>query len=103
MIITMKVRHEVDKNSNNPAPTSADFHEALFDIFRSAQEQGLRRVIVKSGYLHRQVGGYPSNNHRMPVCCQVMRNNMLPGDHILAAPPRGNGATLLVRYRLPRD
>ena len=59
--------------------------------------------MVKSGDLHRQVGGYSSKTHRLTTCCQVMRNAMLPGDHILAAPPRGNGATLLVRYRLPRD
>jgi 5-methylcytosine-specific restriction protein A len=62
----------------------------------------LREITIKSGDLHRRVGGYPSHNHRMPVCCHVMRANMRSGDQILAAPPKGDGATLVIRYRLPR-
>jgi 5-methylcytosine-specific restriction protein A len=83
-------------------PTALDFQKELEQIIRSAQQSGLHEVKVKSGDLHRRVGGYPSNNHRMPVCCQVMRAAMRPGDQILAAPPKGDGATLLIRYRLPR-
>ena len=83
-------------------PTSVDFQNELDDIFRRAQQQNLQEIIVKSGDLHRRVGGYPSSNHRMPVCCQVMRSNMRSGDQILAAPPKGDGATLVVRYRMPR-
>ena len=80
-------------------PTSVDFQNELERILRSVQQLGLHEVKVKSGDLHRRVGGYPSNNHRMPVCCQVMRAAMHPGDQILAAPPKGDGATLLIRYR----
>jgi hypothetical protein len=83
-------------------PTSVDFQKAVDEIFRSAQQQGLREITITSGDLHRQVGGYPSNNHRMPVCCHVLRANMSTGDQILAAPPKGDGATLVIRYRLPR-
>lgn len=83
-------------------PISVYFQAELDHIFRTAQQQGLSEIKVKSGELHRQVGGYPSNNHRMPVCCQVMRENMRPGDQILAAPPKGDGATLVIRYKLPR-
>jgi hypothetical protein len=83
-------------------PTSLDFQKALDDIFQKAQQKNLREVTVKSGYLHRQVGGYPSNNHRMPVCCQVLRAAMQVGDEILSTPPEGNGASLAVRYRIPR-
>lgn len=84
-------------------PTSGDFQNALEEMFRSAQEQGMNRIIVKSGDLHKRVGGYPSHNHRMPVCCQVMRTVMQTGDRILNAPPSGNGATLIIHYRLPRE
>ena len=83
-------------------PTSVDFQDELDNIFRKAQQQGLSEIKVKSGDLHRKVGGYPSHNHRMPVCCQVMREKMRPGDQILAAPPKGDVATLVIRYRLPR-
>lgn len=57
---------------------------------------------VTSGDVHRSVGGYPGNSHRMPLCCSVMYQLMRPGDVVLAAPPKGQGATLRIRYRLPR-
>jgi hypothetical protein len=83
-------------------PTSGDFQKEQDKIFRKAQQQGLQEITVKSGDLHRRVGGYPSTNHRMPICCHVMRANMQPGDHILSAPPKGDGATLLIQFKLPR-
>ena len=83
-------------------PTSKDFQDELNKIFRHAQSQNLPSVEVNAGDLHRRVGGYPGKTHRMPSCCQVMRANMQAGDQILAAPPKGNGATLEIRYCLPR-
>jgi len=83
-------------------PTAQDFQQELDNIFATATKQGKTYVDVKSGELHRRVGGYPSHNHRMPVCCQVMRRNMKPGDIILYEPPSGQGATLTIRYKLPR-
>ena len=82
--------------------TAQDFQDKLDNIFASAQNQGKLYVDVKSGDLHRRVGGYPGHNHRMPVCCEVMRRNMNIGDQILQEPPSGQGATLVVRYKLPR-
>jgi hypothetical protein len=38
----------------------------------------------------------------MPVCCAVMHAARRPGDEILSSPPSGRGASLLIRYRLPR-
>ncbi|MFQ5910144.1 MAG: HNH endonuclease [Thermoplasmata archaeon] len=83
-------------------PTTEDFQDALDQILTSAQKEGRTYVDVKSGDLHRMVGGYPAQNHRMPLCCLVMRKNMRPGDQVLQEPPRGQGATLVIRYRLPR-
>lgn len=48
------------------------------------------------------VGGHPSNAHGMPVCCSVMRKAMGPNDHEIQAPPKGDGASLTIEYRLPR-
>ena len=83
-------------------PTAQDFEDALQEIFDLAQSKGENHVVVTSGDLHRRVGGYPGRNHRMPVCCGVMRRMMQRGDEILYEPPSGQGATLTVRYNLPR-
>ncbi len=89
----------------NKIPDATDFHRALDGILRTSAQNGLSDVTVKAGDLHRQVGGYPAkagSSHRMPVCCQVMRSKMQAGDKILSAPPKGDGATLTIRYNLPR-
>lgn len=83
-------------------PVASDFQRELNRIFQRATRQGRPYVDVKSGDLHRAVGGYPGRNHRMPVCCEVMKRNMKPGDQILQQPPEGQGATLVIRYKLPR-
>jgi 5-methylcytosine-specific restriction protein A len=79
-----------------------DFERQLDLIFRDAEEKGLDSVEVKASDLHRAVGGYPSPDHRMPACCEAMRRAMAPTDVIVAAPPKGNGASLLIRYDIPR-
>jgi len=83
-------------------PTAQDFQRELNNIFSSAMRQGRSYVDVKSGDLHRRVGGYPGRNHRMPVCCNVITQDMKPGDQVLQAPPSGYGATLRICYKLPR-
>ena len=79
-----------------------NFRIALIEILEKSQKQGLSFVDIRSGDLHRSLGDYPGPNHRMPLCCSVMRNFMDQKDMIIASPPRGNGATLVIRYHLPR-
>jgi len=79
-----------------------DFQGELDSILASAQQQEEPSIDVKSGDLHRSVGGYPGRNHRLPICCAVMKRNMKPGDEILQQPPSGEGATLIIRFKLPR-
>jgi hypothetical protein len=83
-------------------PTPKDFQSELDSIFASAQQQGKSFIEIKSGDLHRSVGGYHRHNHRLPSCCRVMKRNMKPGDQILQQPPSGEGATLIIRFKLPR-
>ncbi|RLI39941.1 HNH endonuclease [Candidatus Bathyarchaeota archaeon] len=83
-------------------PTRADFQRVLNSIFNQAESKGLKFVDVTAGDLHRKVGGYPGPNHRMPLCCSVMKQNMQEGDIILYQPPSGQGASLRIRYKLPR-
>jgi 5-methylcytosine-specific restriction protein A len=83
-------------------PSTDDFQAELDSIFSFAEKKRLTAIIIKSGDLHRLVGGYPGTDHRMPLCCTVMRENMMGGDEVLSEPPRGTGATLIIQYRFPR-
>jgi hypothetical protein len=83
--------------------TREDFQEALDELFAFANEKGLRAINIRAGELHRLVGAYPGVDHRMPVCCAVMRDFMRPGDEIIATPPKGDGASLEIRYFFQRD
>jgi len=83
-------------------PNYFDFESALRCLFKEAEEAGKSYIDINAGDLHRKVGGYPGRNHRMPSCNEVMKKNMRPGDQILAQPPQGKGASLTIRYKLPR-
>lgn len=85
-------------------PTAADFKMELHRILLEAVRQGKQTAEVNAGDLHTRVGGYPGANHRMPVCCEVMRSAIATdiGDVVLSEPPSGQGATLTVRYVIPR-
>jgi len=86
----------------NLPPTLKDFQDELDKMFKTAEQKGTLNIDVKSGDLHRGVGCYPGNNHRMSVCCDVMRKNMKSDDQILQEPLKGKGASLIIRYKLPR-
>ena len=79
-----------------------DFRDELSRTLSTATSEGKRSTVVKAGELHRQLGDYPGREHRMPICCEVMYQEMKSGDEIMAAPPKGKGASLTVRYQLPR-
>jgi len=81
-------------------PSKDDFRATLEKIFEVARDMRLTGVVVKSGNLHRFVGGYPGANHRMPMCCDAMRQMMREGDQILSEPPSGKGASLEILFRL---
>jgi hypothetical protein len=85
-------------------PTANDFREALFQAMQEALHQGTDHLDIEAGELHRRVGGYPGPDHRMPNCCQVMRAEVVPewGDSILYEPPSAQGASLRIRYKIPR-
>ncbi|MGH7827951.1 MAG: HNH endonuclease [Candidatus Binatia bacterium] len=79
-------------------PTAWDFQNRLTAILNGARRCGVSYVDVESANLHRQVGGHPNSNDRMPVCYEVMRRMMRRGDSVLKEPARGRGATLVIRY-----
>ena len=81
-------------------PTADDFRKKLNEIIEETKTKNLPYIDVWSKDLHRQVGGYPGSNHRMPVCCDVVKEEKTDGDLILKEPPSGMGANVLIRYFL---
>lgn len=67
------------------------FEKEIARIMEEARLVGESYVDIKAGDVHRKVGGYPSKNHRMPVCCEVMYSLKKPKDEIISAPPKGKG------------
>lgn len=81
-----------------------DFRHELFRMLQAAQNSGREFVEISAGALHRRLDGYPGADSRMPNCCQVMKPQLALdcGDVVVNEPPSGQGATLTIRYRLPR-
>ena len=83
--------------------TADDFRAELASLFEAAAKAERGTIVVRSGDLHRAMGGYPGPNHRMPMCCNVMYAEMVEGvDELLSAPPSGQGASVVIEYLLPR-
>jgi len=81
-------------------PTRIDFENELNKQLNDAKNKGRKFEIIISRDLHEAVGGYPSSNHRMKTCCDVMRNRMDINDIILKQPRKGDGATLEIKYMI---
>lgn len=91
-----------DQKKSSTTATAEDFRNAILQLLAEASRHGNSDVRIRAGDLHRKVGAYPGPNHRMPVCCSVMRSLMMPGDSVIECPRKGNGASLTISYRLPR-
>lgn len=95
---------ELKKRNPLPSASKADFKNALRNFLSEQEREGKSECIITSGELHRIVGGYPGKNHRMPVCCSVMNEFFnAKTDSILYSPSKGMGATLTIKYALPRQ
>ena len=86
-------------------PNADDFRNELHKAMHEAVKQGKQHLDISAGELHQRIGDYPGPNHRMPDCCQIMKACIAPdyGDEILQQPPSGQGASLTIRYLLPRQ
>lgn len=87
-------------------PTSDNFRSELRAQIDRAKKQGRPHIEVNAGELHRVVGGYPpkaGENHSMPLCCNVMRDEMkLWNAEVVFETESGQAAALTIRYHLPR-
>jgi len=75
------------------------FKTYISDILKNIKND---YIDLKSGDIHRELGGYPGKNHQMSICCNVMRELMLTNDLIVYEPPKGNGASFTIRYNKRR-
>ena len=84
--------------------TAAEFKRALIDAMHQTELKGQRFLDITAGELHATVGGFPGCQHRMPMCCRVIRMQASEGwgDLIVKESTIRKGATLRIRYRLPR-
>jgi 5-methylcytosine-specific restriction protein A len=83
-------------------PHADTFRNALHKRFAVVEKLGRKFIDIEVGDLHRDVGGYPGHSHAMPNCCSVLRQEMHEGDEVLSEPPKGKGASLKIRFRIPR-
>ena len=84
-------------------PEKADFEKALNTWFLEAEKEENPFIDIRADDLHARVGEYPGPFHRMATCCEVMYEHYRPSvDRILQFPPKGKGASMEIRYHLPR-
>ena len=84
-------------------PEKADFEKALNTWFLEAEKDENPFIDIRADDLHARVGEYPGPFHRMATCCEVMYEHYRPAvDRILQFPPKGKGASMEIRYHLPR-
>ena len=88
--------------ATSPMTTVSEFQSELQSQLRQAELRGASHIEINSGQLHRAIGGYPGIRHQMPSCCDAMYNEQKSGDEVIARPPKGKGASLTIRYMLPR-
>lgn len=86
-------------------PNTENFEKRIQEIFMVSEKMKLSFIDIVAGDLHTEMGGYPApeGKHAMPSCCNAMKKfYIVEKDEILHEPPKGQGATLFIRYRLPR-
>lgn len=86
----------VIKDTENKVENPMDHFKELISAKIEAMKGDYIELV--SGDIHREIGGYPGANHRMPTCCNAMRDLMSNDDEIVYSPKKGNGATLKIRY-----
>ena len=76
--------------------TMDDIREYILEQKRIAKENGEKVLELRSGDIHNDLG----LKNRHPMVCNAMRQCMNQGDVILYQPPKGNGTTLRIEYKL---
>lgn len=89
-------RQEQPKDECVSKVTTNNIKNYINEQKRLAKEHGKTELILKSGDVHKELG----LSQRHPQVCNAMRSCMSEEDSILYQPPKGNGTTLQILYRL---
>ena len=76
--------------------TTNDIREYIQEQKKFAKMAGKSELVLRSGDVHNDLG----LSQRHPQVCNAMRSCMNLGDVILYQPPKGNGTTLRILYKL---
>jgi hypothetical protein len=84
-------------------PSVQNFRVSLKTLLYRAHKRGLSHIDIKASDLHRRLEAYPGDPSReIPSCCQAMYAEKKTYDVVIVRPPEGEGATLTIRFKLPR-
>ena len=78
------------------------FRDELRRQLALAEMEGKSHIAVSTESLHRELEDSPDGGERMRECCEVMYGEMGDDDQVDTTPHDGPGATLTIRYVLPR-
>ena len=84
------------KGSDISKMTTHTIREYIEEQKRIAREKGKTELILRSGDVHNDLG----LKQRHPQVCNAMRQCMNAEDVVLHQPPKGNGTTLQIQYKL---
>ena len=76
--------------------TTDDIRDYIKEQKRIAKMEGKSELVLRSGDVHNDL----LLKQRHPQVCNAMKSCMNPGDIILYQPPKGNGTTLRIQYKL---
>lgn len=100
--MSLQYRDAIGRGGTTLSSGASPFYEEVRAQITRAQRRGADHVEINAGELHRTLGGYPGKGHQMPLCCEAMYFARQPDDEILMQPPSRHGASLTIRYKLPR-
>ena len=76
--------------------TTIEIRKHIMEQKRIAKESGKTELVLRSGDVHNDL----ELSQRHPQVCNAMRQCMNTNDVILYQPPKGNGTTLQIKYKL---
>ena len=89
-------QQRTEKESAEEKMTTNDIRNYIQEQKRIAKAAGKSILVLKSGDIHNDLG----LKQRHPQVCNAMRHCMNSEDVILYQPPKGNGTTLQIQYKL---
>jgi hypothetical protein len=87
--------HEMKCAEENCTSTQEIF-AFIQNKLRTLSYSGQKSVQLTSGSIAKEM----NIKNRMPMVCSAMRKAMKAGDRVVYAPPKGNGTTLTIEYKL---